>query len=147
MIEVLPGLFERELNKLIEEINLYKKEEQLWMLKGQISNSAGNLCLHLVGNLKHFIGAILGNTGYIRQRDNEFMLTSIPRFDLIKSIHETTDIINKTLAELSDNDLKQLFPLEKHGEKVSTGYMLMHLLTHLNYHLGQVNYHRRLIGE
>ena len=146
MIEILPGLFERELNKLKEEISLYRDEEHLWLLKGQISNSAGNLCLHLIGNLNHFIGAVLGNTGYVRKRDDEFALKNIPRKVLINSINETIGIIKMTFSELTDDDLKKLFPLEKHGEKVTTGYMLLHLLTHLNYHLGQVNYHRRLIA-
>ena len=145
MIEILPGLFERELNKLIEEINLYSSEEHLWEIKGQISNSSGNLSLHLIGNLKHFIGNVLGNTGYVRQREIEFTLKNIPRQELINSINETIEIIKLVFSKLTDDDLKKLFPLEKHDEKVTTGYMLLHLLTHLNYHLGQVNYHRRLI--
>src|SRR6185436_8970188 len=99
MIDILPGLFERELTKLKEEINLYTDEAHLWLIKGNISNSAGNLSLHLIGNLKHFIGAILGNTGYVRQRDNEFALKNIPRSELINAINETITIINKALAE------------------------------------------------
>ena len=145
MIAILPGLFERELNKLKEEINLYNKESDLWQVKGQVSNCAGNLCLHLVGNLNHFIGSVLGNTGYIRKRDDEFELKDISRVELVKSIDLVIVTVNTTLSRLSDDDMKQIFPLEKHGEKVTTGYMLLHLLTHLHYHLGQVNYHRRMI--
>lgn len=144
MIEKLPGLFERELNKLIEELNLYRGEEGMWVVKGQISNSAGNLCLHMLGNLNHFIGAVLGNTGYVRKRDDEFSLKNVPKAELIETIKNTIRIINIALQKLTEADMNKLFPLEKHGEKVTTGYMLIHLLTHLNYHLGQVNYHRRL---
>ena len=64
MKQELITLFERDLNKMAEEVKTYKEESQLWVVKGEIKNSAGNLCFHLLGNLNHFIGAILGNTGY-----------------------------------------------------------------------------------
>ena len=144
--ETLPGLFERELNKLKEELNLYHEENEIWLLKGAISNSAGNLCLHLIGNLEHLIGATLGRTGYIRKREEEFALKNIPRIEMLNSIDHVMDVINSTFSELQESDFNKKFPLEKHGEIVTTEYMLLHLLTHLNYHLGQINYHRRLIN-
>ena len=84
--ESLIEIFERDLQKLITEINLYNDEDNLWLVKEGISNSAGNLCLHLIGNLNHFIGASLGNTGYVRHRDDEFNLKNIPRQDLLMNI-------------------------------------------------------------
>ena len=139
-------IFERDLNKLIEEINLYKQEESLWKIKEGISNSGGNLCLHLVGNLNHFIGATLGQTGYIRHREDEFNLKNILRTDLIININNCALIVKETIEKLTVEDLNKDFPLEKHGSVVSTTHMLVHLLVHLGYHLGQINYHRRLIG-
>ncbi len=143
--EILPAIFERDLRKLIEEINLYKNEDQLWTVKEGISNSAGNLSLHLVGNLNHFIGAVLGHSGYVRHRDDEFALKNIPRPDLIINIENTIRIVKNTVNGLSTEDLENDFPLEMFGRTVKTGYMLVHLAAHLNYHLGQINYHRRLI--
>ncbi len=67
--ELLSEFFERDIIKLKEEIVLYKDETNLWKVENKISNSAGNLCLHLIGNLNHFIGATVGNTGYVRQRE------------------------------------------------------------------------------
>lgn len=142
----LTEIFERDLNKLIEEINLYTPEETLWVTKEGISNSAGNLCLHLVGNLNHFIGATLGHTGYVRHRDDEFALKNILREDLITNINNCALIVKDTIENLSAEDLEKDFPLEKHGLIVSTTHMLIHLLAHLSYHLGQINYHRRLLG-
>lgn len=136
--------FERELLKLREEIGLYADEATIWQIRPGIANSAGNLCLHLVGNLNHFIGAVLGNNGYIRQRDDEFALKNIPKADLLNRIDEVIQIIKNTLSGLVEADFDKTYPLEKHGHVVTTRYMLLHLLTHLNYHLGQVNYHRRL---
>jgi hypothetical protein len=141
----LTELFERDLQKLGTEINLYRDEDDLWVIKAGISNSAGNLCLHLIGNLNHFIGATLGNTGYVRHRDDEFSLKNIPRQDLLMNIDNTILIVTETLSKLTEADMEKDFPLEKHGTIVSTTHMLLHLYGHLSYHLGQINYHRRLI--
>ncbi len=143
--EILLEFFERELLKLKEEIGLYTEGSTIWEIRPGISNSAGNLCLHLIGNLNHFIGAVLGNTGYIRQRDDEFALKNIPRSELILNIDQTILMLKNTLQECSEADFGKTYPLDKHGKVVTTRYMLLHLLTHLNYHLGQVNYHRRLV--
>ncbi len=142
----LPEFYERDLLKLKEEIDLYKNETNLWLVKNEIINSAGNLCLHLIGNLNHFIGATLGNTGYVRTRELEFSSKNIPRRQLIAGIDKTIDMVKNTLGQLAEEDYEKDFPLLKHDKVVSTEHMLLHLLTHLGYHLGQINYHRRLIG-
>jgi len=138
-------IFERDLNKLKNEISLYKDENSLWIVKKEISNSAGNLCLHLIGNLNHFIGAILGKTGYERNRENEFAAKNISSIKLISEIEKTIEVVCNTLNKLSAEDFEKDFPVQKHDKTVKTDFMLLHLLTHFNYHLGQINYHRRLI--
>ncbi|MDX1910749.1 MAG: DinB family protein [Saprospiraceae bacterium] len=145
MINVLSELFERDLRKLAEEIKLYQGESDMWEIRPGIANSAGNLCLHLIGNLQYFIGAVLGNSGYIRQRELEFSQKNIPKNQLLVEIENTISRVKKTLNDCQEADLEQTYPLEREGRTVTTGYMLAHLLSHLNYHLGQVNYHRRLI--
>jgi uncharacterized damage-inducible protein DinB len=144
-LPTLIELFERDLLKVKQEVLLYPHASQLWEVRPGISNSAGNLTLHLMGNLQHFIGATLGNTGYIRHRDDEFALKDIPRDTLVSMLDDTISVVNNTLQQLSAADLESNYPLEKHGEVVTTTYMLLHLSTHLNYHLGQINYHRRLL--
>jgi Protein of unknown function (DUF1572) len=146
MLPILSSLFERDLNKLNEEISLYKNEADLWKIKEGISNSGGNLTLHLVGNLNHFIGAILGNTGYVRERDKEFSLKDIPRKQLADDINNTSAIVTNTLSSLSEDDLEKDFPVPINNKISATGFILVFLLAHLNYHLGQINYHRRLVG-
>ena len=143
--ETLIEIFERDLQKLVTEINLYKDEDKLWLVSKGISNSAGNLCLHLLGNLNHFIGATLGHTGYVRYRDDEFSLKNIPRQDLVTNIQNCKLIVKESLANLSEAELQNDFPLDVFGKKNTTEFMLVHLATHLSYHLGQVNYHRRLL--
>lgn len=147
ILSTLAELFVRDLEKLKSEIQQYRDENALWVTGGEIANSAGNLCLHLVGNLNHFIGATLGNTGYVRQRDLEFSQKNVPRQELLDAVEQTTAKVRESLGKLTEADLQERFPLEKHGQVVTTGYMLLHLQTHLNYHLGQINYHRRLLDE
>lgn len=139
-------MFERELVKLKEEVGLYNNEDLLWQKAPGISNSAGNLCLHLVGNLNHFIGATIGNTGYARDRDREFIEQNVPREKLLRAIDETIVVLKQSLQNLSETDFAKEYPLMKHDQRVSTLHMLIHLLAHLNYHLGQINYHRRLLA-
>jgi uncharacterized damage-inducible protein DinB len=147
LTETLKLLFERDLKKLKSEIETYKNEKNIWCIDKNITNSAGNLCLHLIGNLNWFIGAQLGNTGYIRQREIEFSATNIRRTDLLKEIDKTRAILDKTLDKITDDKLEAEYPILIFEQKTSTYYFLVHLTTHLAYHLGQINYHRRLLDE
>jgi len=143
--QTLKTLFHRELNKLKQEIELYKEENKLWIIDKCIANSAGNLCLHLVGNLNTYIGKELGGTGYIRNRDLEFSQKNIPRAELLKTIDETIGVVEKTLDTVTNQQLEEEYPVVVFAEKMTTGFFLVHLIAHLSYHLGQINYHRRLL--
>jgi len=147
--EFAAEIFERELNKLIEEINLYPNQEAIWKITPGIKNSGGNLCLHICGNLQHFIGQVMGNTGYVRNRDSEFSGTNIPTPELINEIKKTKEAVVSTLLSAPEIDLEEEYtalPAHVLGkEKLTKGFFLMHLISHMDYHLGQINYHRRMI--
>jgi len=145
MKEILQQLFVRDLEKLKTEITSYKDEENLWKISGDVKNSAGNLCLHICGSLQHFIGATLGKTGYVRKRDEEFNRKNIPIREFVAEIDSTIKAVQKTLNELREEDLKNTYPINVFGSEMTTGFYLTHLTTHLNYHLGQINYHRRIL--
>lgn len=145
LIETLKSLFNRDLNKLKTEIEAYRNESEIWAIDKNISNSAGNLCLHLIGNINTYIGAELGKTGYIRDRPLEFSLKDIPGSELISKIEQTIVVVNNTLDSLTEADLKAIYPQIVFEKEMTTEYFLVHLATHLGYHLGQINYHRRLI--
>jgi len=144
--ESLLALFTRDLNKLAEEIKLYPSEESMWRIADGITNSGGNLCLHLCGNLQHFVGTILGNTGYVRNREAEFSEKNIARQSLLEEIERTKQAIANTLPTLQHDQLHANYPVDVFGKPMTTIYFLLHLSAHLGYHLGQVNYHRRLLG-
>ena len=145
MIRSLKTLFLRDLNKLRKEIELYKDERKLWIIDKNISNSAGNLCLHLIGNLNTYIGKELGGTAYIRNRDLEFSQKDIPQAELLKQIDETIVVVDKALDKVTDQQLEEEYPVIVFADKMTTGFFLVHLVAHLDYHLGQINYHRRLL--
>lgn len=145
IIETLLKLFDRDLQRLEEEINLYQGEESIWSVTGEIKNPAGNLCLHLCGNLQHYIGANLGHTAYVRNRENEFAAKGLTKAELIAEIQKTRQTVHDTLETLKPSTLEAEYPEKVYDYPVTTAYFLIHLTAHLNYHLGQVNYHRRLI--
>lgn len=147
LTDILQSLYERDLAKLKDEIGLYSNEADLWKVGGDVTNSAGNLALHMAGNLRHFFGAVLGGTDYVRDRDNEFSDSGVSRADLIAEIDRAADDVRATLKKLTDDDLAKTYPIEVFGHPMTTQYFLFHLTTHFNYHLGQVNYHRRLIAK
>jgi hypothetical protein len=147
MKDVLILLFERDLKKLISELEAYRDEENIWKVSENISNSTGTLVLHLVGNLNHFIGAVMGNTGYIRNREAEFSLKNVPKQEMLDQIVNTIKVIESIIAEFPESRYPENYPFEVFGYPMTYEYFMMHLQGHLNYHLGQVNYHRRLLDN
>ena len=147
MIQILQDLFQRDLEKLKLEISSYKNEKNLWIISGDIKNSAGNLCLHICGNLQHFVGAVIGKSGYVRKRELEFSKKGITVDELVNEIESTLHIVQKSLSELKEEKLKEKYPIDVFGYEMTAGFFLTHLTTHLSYHLGQINYHRRLLDN
>ena len=147
LTETLKKLFNRDLDRLKAEIQLYQNEKKIWYIEKGIANSAGNLCIHLIGNLNTYIGAQLGQTNYIRHRELEFSQKDIPKAELLSKIEETARIVDRTLSNLTDEELKKEHPALVFDKKTSIEYLLVHLTTHLTYHLGQINYHRRLLDN
>jgi uncharacterized damage-inducible protein DinB len=147
MVEVLKKMFLRDLGKLKTEIELYRDEQKIWYVEKQITNTAGNLCLHLLGSLNNFIGAELAGTGYVRDRDLEFSSGMVPRAQLLKSIDETILMITSAFDNITNARLAEDFPKPVFNETVTNAFLVMHMTVHLNYHLGQINYHRRLLDN
>jgi uncharacterized damage-inducible protein DinB len=139
-------IFERDIQRLHNEVEAFPTDELLWELRPGISNCSGNLALHLCGNLNHFIGATLGDTGYVRDRESEFTTKNISKAALLERIAEVRQTVNSTLERMTEDEFNENYPLEPLGYPMTVGYFLVHLTGHLNYHLGQINYHRRLLS-
>src|SRR5260221_7724134 len=142
---VLANFYERDLRKLIEEVNLFRNEENLWRTQGSVKNSSGNLVLHIIGGLNYLIGAILTQTGYIRDRDQEFIRKGVERKELVAQLEELIPMINETVNALTPEQMETEYPIFFDKPNTSTSYVLLQLCLHLNYHLGQVNYLRRIL--
>lgn len=145
LTDELAPLFKRDLEHLKREIMLFEDEEMLWSTAGAILNSPGNLCFHLCGNLRHYIGHVLGGTNYKRNRLHEFNGASVMKKDLAALIDLTIDEITLALSQLKEEQLRIVFPIQIFEIPMSTSHFLLHLYGHFSYHLGQINYYRRLI--
>ena len=148
MKDWITNVLRRELKALRREIESYPNDDNLWEIPAGIANPGGNLALHLAGNLQYFVGNVLGKNGYVRNRDSEFASRDIPRADLLREIDNAIAAVELGMSKISEQDLAKPFPEKVGGVSSSTGAFLAHFATHLAYHLGQVDYHRRMLtGE
>lgn len=141
----IANFYQRDIQKVIDEINLFNDGRNIWKTSGSIKNSSGNLVLHLVGGLNHLIGATLANTNYIRNRNLEFEHKGVEREQLIMELKELGLMIDKTINSISEEQLNNPFPIFFDKENATIKYVLIQLLLHINYHLGQINYLRRIL--
>jgi hypothetical protein len=142
---VLATLYERDLRKWIEEVNLFQSEENLWKTTGTVKNSSGNLTLHIIGGLNHYVGATLAHTGYVRDRPQEFARKGVPRQELVAELEALIPLIKSTLNNFAAAQMDSQFPVIFDDAYNSNSYVLVRLYAHLDYHLGQVNYLRRIL--
>lgn len=140
----LARCFTKDLDSLAKEIALCDEETLLWHVPPGIANSIGNLTQHLIGNLNHFIGATLGETGYVRNRDAEFSERYLSKAEMIAGLVNTSEMLEEVLDSLTPEQLNKTYPYEPFGYSMTTLHMIMKLAGHLGYHLGQINYLRRI---
>lgn len=145
VIEAFDILFDKDLDQLTTELETYESETQLWQLKEGIGNSGGTLALHLCGNLQHFFGHVIGGSDYQRDREMEFSKRHVSLSDLKEEIGKSRLAVKRGLAKLTPDLLEEMFPIEVFGHPMTYGYFLIRLVAHFDYHLGQINYHRRLL--
>jgi uncharacterized damage-inducible protein DinB len=145
MIEDVRKLLVRELQAFAREVELFPDDESLFRTVPGVTNSAGNLALHACGNLKHFVGAVLGGTGYPRNRDAEFASRAGRREDVARELHETAAVVTEVLARLPQEALEKPYPQPVANLQLPCGLFLMHLAVHLAFHLGQAGYLRRIV--
>ena len=144
-ISWIAAAFARDLKSLKREIAAYPDERDLWKTVPGIANSGGNLALHLAGNVRHFIGAVLGGNGYVRNRDAEFNRKDAPRSEVLAEIDAAMTAVQAGLARVTETDLEKPYPQPIGGQQLAIGDALLHLVTHLTYHVGQIDYHRRIV--
>ena len=148
MKEWITTVITRELKALRREIETYPGEDDLWDIRPGITNPGGNLALHLAGNIQYFIGNVLGKNGYVRNREAEFADKDVPRAELLREIDNAIAAVAAGMGKITEADLAKPYPEAVGGVHSTMGAFLAHFATHLAYHLGQVDYHRRILtGE
>ena len=93
----LSALFRRDLTRLVQQIETFPEDALLWQHAPGITNSAGNLTLHLEGNLREFIGRVVGGVDYQRQRELEFSTVGLSRAELAQLANELVTLIPQVL--------------------------------------------------
>jgi hypothetical protein len=139
------GLITRELRTVQRELEAYPTEAQIWQSHPALPNTGGTLALHAAGNLLHFFGAVYGNTGYVRNREAEFSRRDVPRAELMRNLDEAVDAVQRTCASMTDAQWDEWYPLAVANRRLRTDEFFLHLATHVAYHLGQIDYHRRVV--
>jgi uncharacterized damage-inducible protein DinB len=145
LVESVAAILDRDLQALGREVEAYPDDGALWQLPEGVTNSGGTLVLHLTGNIQHFLGARLAGTGFVRDRPAEFSARGVPRAAVLRQIEAARSAVRAAAEKLAGEALKQDFPEVVGGMRVATGDYLIHLVSHFGYHLGQVDYHRRLV--
>lgn|SRR5688572_29742649 len=135
----------RELRAVERELNAYQNEEQVWLVPDGLPNSGGTLALHIAGNLRHFVGTVLGGDSYVRDRDAEFSKRGVPRAEMISELRNAEKAVRETIARLDPAKFNEPYPLPVLNRRLNTGDFLLHLAAHLAYHTGQMDFHRRVV--
>ena len=145
LLPAIAALLDRDLRTLRREVEAYPDDQALWQPVPGITNVAGTLVLHLTGNLQHYLGTRLGGTGYVRDRTSEFARRDVPRAELLAQIEAARAAVTRAVTKIGEAELTAEFPEPVGGSMVQTGEYLIHLTTHFAYHLGQIDYHRRVV--
>jgi hypothetical protein len=138
-------LMARELRGFATELSLCPDEASVWATLPGVTNSIGTLTLHICGNLQYYVGAVLGGSGYVRDRTHEFAASDIPRAELQREIELAIAAVESALPRLTDADIGAPYPDVLGGIRPLTGLFLMHLTAHLSFHFGQAGYLRRAL--
>lgn len=147
LLSVVQAVLQRELAAVRRSVEAYPDEASLWAERPGLPNAGGTLVLHIAGNLQHYLGAVLGASGYRRDREAEFTRRGVSRDELLAEIDDAAAAVDRGLGPLGDGDeaLAEPYPERIAGRAVTTGDYLVHLAAHLAYHLGQLDYHRRVV--
>ena len=141
----LAFLFSRDLTRLGRQIDAFPDDETLWKTLPGVLNPAGNLALHIEGNLLEFVGRQLGKLPYKRNRELEFSLKGMSRHEIGTRIAELRQSIPAVIHDLSAEQMEMQYPEVVLEVATTTGQFLIHLYGHLNWHLGQIDYLRRIL--
>jgi hypothetical protein len=147
MLGDLQRLITRELESFQREIELFPDDESVWRTAPGVANSAGNLAMHVCGGLQHFLGTVLGGTGYVRDREAEFGRRHESRAVIVAELRTTIGVVESVLSGPAERWIGKPFPVALYGLQVRTEIFLLHLATHAAFHLGQAGYLRRLLLE
>ena len=142
----LASLYRRDLPRLGQQLEAFD-DRQLWAVVPGVTNSAGNLMLHLNGNLREYVGRQIGGVAYVRDRPREFAARDIPRAEIAADLAGLPGLVAGVFDGLTEARWGDMFPEQVlPGGPITNRHFVIHLYGHLNYHLGQIDYLRRALS-
>jgi hypothetical protein len=141
----LASLFARDLARVARQLDAID-DAHLWQVVPGVTNSAGNLLLHLSGNLREYIGRQIGGVPYQRDRPREFAANQVPRAEISGALAELVELIPAVIGRVEESRWDQMFPENVLGAPLTNRQFVIHLFGHLSYHLGQIDYIRRMLS-
>jgi len=133
------ALYFRHMAARVEKAARSITDEQLWIKPFPFGNSIGHLILHLTGNLNHYIGALVAGSGYVRNREHEFIDPAHPPSDeLLARFLETVDMVVRTLEAQDDSSF--LTPVAAQAPIQTRLGLFLVCAAHMNNHIGQMSY-------
>ena len=140
----LAALFARDLTRLSQELRAFPDTPSIWRTAPGVTNAAGTLALHREGNLREYLGRQLGQIDYARDRPLEFGARHVEQHEILERIEAIREMVPRVIGGLTAQALEARYPEDVLSVPMSTRQFLIHLSGHLNYHLGQIDYLRRI---
>ncbi len=126
-----------ELHKWVDPLT----EEQFWRNPYNYGNSVGHLVLHLTGNLSYYIGARIADTGYVRNRAQEFAESGRPmKAEVLQRFDDTIALVIRTIEQQASTDWTLPYSAEREPEAKNRYTIFLRCATHFYHHIGQINY-------
>lgn len=120
-------------------------EDQIWSRGRETENSIGNLCLHLLGNVRQWIVSGVGGAADHRNRDSEFEARGgISTDELISRLNQAVAQACDVIAKLTPMRLEEEITIQSY--RLSVLEAVYHVVEHFSHHAGQILFAMKAIS-
>jgi hypothetical protein len=147
MTQAITERFE-ELSGRVKTLAEGLSDEQFWKKPFAFGNSFGHLTLHLTGNLNYYIGTQIAGTGYVRDRPREFTEKERPaKEEVLRRFVTAVAMVVRTIQAQSESDWEQSYGAKGEEDAKNRLTIVLRCLTHLDHHIGQMQYLSFALGK
>ncbi len=134
---------EKNTTKIIKCLHVLT-EDQIWKRPNEVSNSAGNILLHLCGNTRQYLVSALSDQPDIRERDEEFSAKGgYSKEELQIKLTATVEEATGILQTMDEYRLMKIHSVQ--GFNLSGIAIIVHVTEHYSHHTGQIIFWTKLL--